>query len=269
MKRKTIITILSIICMIVIAIAFLSRTEKGQEVISRISSAIPLFTVSETQLVASEKEAVLPIKISYTDFEVNQKIKSIIEMRPEENKEHRPEDEKLAKIELQKKKIEQTTIKIIYEIDVTNVGEMSGIVDSVVVNTENQINISSESLLDWKKTENNKIVCDNYGTIDAGETIRKELAIEISASKASNVEKTSATILSSEDIDQRTIKKTNEQISVDEIDNDIKQTNNYDETEVIISISTGLKTYILIAIIILLILIIMGEVTYRYLKKRK
>ena len=157
-----------------------------------------------------EKEkTILPIKIHYTDFIINNVIKKMVEVNKNGQKEHftAVTNEQLAKVEIDAKNIDNTKLQVIYQISVTNNGNAKGKATEVAMYLPEGLEISMQENSEWEKVTDNTIYCKTFGDIKPTETQIKEVVGYIDVSQIAGTKSTTAMILASQDIDQRILEK--------------------------------------------------------------
>ncbi len=216
-----------------------------------------------------EEEAVLPIKISYSDLSVNEKITCITKISDVQERNDATNNGKLEKIEVNRKKYDTTNIKIDYDIEITNNGNETGNIDNLIINIPEGTKLSGESASIWQE-ETNKVQYTKEAKVKEGETKTIKLSIEGKASEIAGEQKSETMLISSEDANQRIIENENNQkIDATNVKENMINTNNYSEATAIISISTWLIDYSNYLIIALIILIIIGIIIIFINKKRQ
>lgn len=218
---------------------------------------------------ASEEEAILPIRVSHTDMVVDVRIQTVEQIKDGNSETKNMKDEKLGKLEIHRNSVEGTEINVTYKITVTNNGNAPGTAEKVFVLLPKAADSVST---DWKTESSTVLTSTEYGIIEAGQSVSKEITIKGSASEMIGSNTTSAMVISNEDIDQRVIQK-NQGVSVTgtKDESTIRNTNNYDQTSLIISISTGFEN-IKIVILILLNLIVFAISIYlikKYIREKQ
>lgn len=218
---------------------------------------------------ASEEEAVLPIKVSYTDMVVDLKIQRVSYVQNGSKQTKNMTDQKMGKLEIYRKSVDSTDVDITYNVTVTNNGNSAGTVEKILVLLPKA---GSSVSTDWKAESSTILTSTDFGTIEAGQSVSKEVTIKGNATELIGTNTVSAMIISNDDIDQRIIQK-DQGINVTGIneENTIKDTNNYDQASMIISISTGLEN-LKIVILILLSLIVVAISIYlikKYTKEKQ
>lgn len=201
------------------------------------------------------EEGVLPITISYTDFVLDIGIKSVTQIiNGVESSTSQMSNKGLGKVEVYRKSVDSTKLKINLEINIKNEGNASGKVEKVYAYIpENVTNESSE----WTQTEATTLEYSQSDLeIEANDSKTINLIIQGNASEIMGSNDISAMLISDDDIDQRIIEKTRN-IEITESDDIglIKNTNNFSLASLISSVSTGIKNniiYILLALVVLI-----------------
>ncbi len=259
-KKRIIYLIFSMLISVAIILTFLT-------ILTFKNKHEKLAQVSEIQLKAASmnssnsfketeediSEAVLPIKISHTDFEIDVSIKSLTQItNGTRTGTIAPPNNKLAKTEVYRKSMDNSEIEIVFDVTVTNNGNASGYVDNVYSYLPSTVSNISRS---WA-TNGEVLSSDSFGEIAPGESVTQELVVQGDATKMAGTTKNYAVLLSSDDINQRILEKAKGRAITNEDIDLIEDTNNYSSNETIVSVSTGLKG-IKIAIIIISIVIVL------------
>ena len=272
MKKNKFLLIMSIL-FIIIAIAgivlIIILTGSNNEAIRGVEKKGVLAKItpsnSSKQLTQAE-EVILPIKISYSDLSVEQTIEKVTKISDVvQEQKISAKNNSFAKVEVHRKKIDSTQIKVIYNIKVKNEGNDSGKVDKLIATIPENMELSNESSLVWQKTDESNIECIDVGDIKAGSEKNVELVLTGKASDIIGENTSDVILISSEEADQRIIEKENKkEITESNAKQELGKTNNYSSAGVIISIETSLKdyTFIIILIIICLSIGVIGIRTY-------
>lgn len=218
-----------------------------------------------------ENEKVLPIKISYTDFVVEKTLEDVIEMGPAGDFNHTvaQANNKFSKIEIGRKNINATQIKVVYNITVTNRGDAKGTVDAIVDYLPKGLQASMVDNQGWTMGNGNSLICQSMGELEPGETKSKELVVTGKASQITGNRENQVVVLSNQDIDQRKIQQKNKaDVNMLNVDKELFKTNNYSKADLIVSIGTGGETNYLIWLGILTCMIIGGGILI-YFKGRR
>ena len=162
------------------------------------------------------------------------------------------EDTKLAKVEINSKKLINSLVLIEYSIKITNEGELDGYIGDIVDYIPKDLKFNSEMNKDWFISTDgalHNITLANE-KISAGQ--EKELKLILTKTMTNN---NTGTVINVAEIG----KATND-LSIDDCDstpgNKVEDEDDMSKAEVIISISTGMEFIVTILIIITLILVI-------------
>lgn len=176
------------------------------------------------------------VQLEYLDFEVEKKIVKIIETDTstgaKKTYDIRQKPKQIIKIDLKSSKIGHTKLEVVYQINVTNKGNKSGKVDKIV-------DILPAGV-DFKVAENPGWSIDSEGNISYG-----KMSEEIKPNETKQVELKLNWNVTSGNLSARTnyamVQASNEldEILVKENRAVITQTNNYNGSEMIVSIVTG------------------------------
>ena len=185
-----------------------------------------------------EIEEILEMEVSCTDFSIDENITKIAEIRDSQVYDHTvaPTDGKLAKAEIHRKNINSTKLQVTYQIDIANEGKETGNVEKVIVAIPYGMSIEPQSSSSWIASGNNAIY-ENIGEIDAGDTQTLELVLQCNAADITGETNSQAVLMSNEDIDQ--VKVGLDSVTEENALAKLSDTNNYSESDMIISIKTG------------------------------
>ena len=215
------------------------------------------------------EDGVLEIEISYTDLKIDLNVKSITQItNGVSSGPVNQSNSKLGKTEVYRKKVDSTKIKMDLEVTITNDGNASGIVEELYTFLPKAV--TNESTEEWEEVESNVLKYKgNQIEIEPNESETVEISIQGNDTEIMGTSDMSVMLISNDDIDQRIIQKNkNLKITGFKDVEIIKTTNNYDIASAIVSISTGLKKYIVYIIITLLVLLIISAILI-IRKKRK
>ena len=211
-------------------------------------------------------KAVLPIRISHTDFTIEKTLQEVTQIGPVDEIHHAipKSNRKFSKIEIPRKNINTTQLQIVYDITVTNHGNAKGKVDAVIDYLPKGLQCRFENSTGWKKGNDNCVICEDFGELAANETKTKQLVVSGKASQIIGNKENKVMVQSGQDIDQRWIQQKNKKnMEVSYVDKELYKTNNYSHANLIVSIETGMTENYLIWLGILTCLIIgLGIVTY-------
>lgn len=267
-KKNTKLYILSVIfatlfTLIVIPLKiFNSNSEKIAQVnnvqLKATSSSLDLSQNSDAK--ENEKSAVLPIKISHTDFEIDTIVKSITLITNGSRVEQpAPPDNKLAKVEIYRKSMDSSIVEIVFDITIKNIGNSSGYVDNVYSYLPSALTNSSK---DWE-TDGDAFFTDQFGEIEPEESVTRELVVQGDATIIAGLNESEVILLSSDDINQRIIEKEEGRpLSGDDVEL-VKDTNNYSQADTIVSVSTGDEHYNFIWFALILLIIGAGGIYFQ------
>ena len=197
------------------------------------------------------------IKVKYFDLSLKQKIEKINVF---ENgiltTEIANQNNNVLKLEINRKKVSKTEIKIIYSIEVTNEGEIPGYAKEIKDYLPSGLEFVQEDNKDWKESGKNVISTNQLEKtiINPEETKTVSLILTWKNSNTYFGMFTNATEISKD-------YNLSETQDVDSIPNNIADNeDDYDEQKVIISLSTGAVTttiYIICIIVILVFILIL------------
>ena len=173
-------------------------------------------------------------------------------------------DTKLAKAELDAKRINGATVIIEYKIRVSNLGEIDGYAKKIVDYIPNDLKFSSELNKDWYQTSDGL-----YSTSLANEIIPAGEYREVSLTLTKSMTEDNTGLINNtaeiaEDYNELGIKDSNSTPA-----NRVQNENDYGSADVILSIKTGGVVYAGIVIAIIAILGITSYVIIRRIKKDK
>ena len=196
------------------------------------------------------------------DISLNKTISKVIVQNAQGTRQITYNKEKLAKVEIRSKYIENTTVLVEYNIEIKNEGELQGYVNEIVDYIPSDLQFSSEINKDWYigsdgNLHNNSLL---NNVINPGET----KTITLTLTKQMTAENTGNSINTAE------IAETSNDFSVvdtDSIPNNKKDgEDDISSAELIISVGTGA---VVVSISIIVILIIVGVVFVIYKKKER
>ena len=218
---------------------------------------IPYYKIVKAQIPINKngefKKEDIYVTYYYKKLEFNIDIDKNIEKILINSIEQKVENKKMSKVEVDRKKINDTNITIIYNIKVTNTGEIDGIATILEILPQN-FKIGEETTDSWIKAEDGTIETDVE--LKAGET--KELKVELNWINGENnfgTFKNTVTIL-------KTTNQANYEDGILE--------NNESSAEIIIGIKTGatmILTILSIGILILLLIILIYILKIKLRKK--
>lgn len=200
-----------------------------------------------------ENKTILPIRISHTDFVVEKTIQDIIEITAAGQINHQvpQNNNKLSKIEIDRKNINATQLKITYNITITNHGNAKGKVDAVIDYLPNGLQCDLSDNLGWTFAKDNRLICESFGELEPDETKTKELVVYGKAAKITGSKENKVVVLSSQDIDQRMIEQKNKKsLIISNVDKEIFNTNNSSNATLLTSIRTGIVVNYLVGLIV-------------------
>ncbi|MCI8641338.1 MAG: hypothetical protein HFJ59_05675 [Clostridia bacterium] len=186
------------------------------------------------------------IKNEKFDFKIDKYVSNITVNNSKGTKQYTYNDSKLAKVEIDRKQIENTTINVEYNIIVTNVGELDGYVNEILDTKPEALSFATNGNEGWKLSSTNNLRNTSLtGTkIAPGESksVKLILTKKMTSSSAG------------------TVKNTVQLASVTNLDNreDLDKTNNTSDASVIISVKTGLAKGISIGMIIIILAVILA-----------
>lgn len=186
------------------------------------------------------------IKNEKFDFKIDKYVSKITVTNSKGTKEYTYNDSKLAKVEIDRKQIDNTTINVEYNIVITNNGELDGYVNEILDTKPEALSFVNSGNEGWKVASTNNLKNTSLtGTkIAPGESksVKLLLTKKMTSSSAG------------------TVKNTVQLASVTNLDNieDMDKTNNTSEASVIISVKTGLVQGISIGMIIIILAVILA-----------
>ena len=190
------------------------------------------------------------IKIKPYDLKIEKYISKITVKTNKSTKEYNYNNSKLAKVEIKAKEIEGAIVTVEYNIAVTNIGETSATINNVKDSLpDGFVYISDEN---WNKNKNGDLinVPISNRTINAGEKIELKLvATKTMSANTTGTFTNNVAIINEEDTTDKDI------------------SNNTAKADLIISISTGVKTYIIISVLALIGLIIVAVINKKEITK--
>lgn len=186
------------------------------------------------------------IKNEKFDFKIDKYVSKITVSNSKGTKEYTYNDSKLAKVEIDRKQIDNTTINVEYNIVITNNGELDGYVNEILDTKPEVLSFTNTGNEGWKVASTNNLKNTSLtGTkIAPGESksVKLVLTKKMTSSSAG------------------TVKNTVQLASVTNLDNiqDMDKTNDNSEASVIISVKTGLAKGISIGMIIIILAVILA-----------
>lgn len=186
------------------------------------------------------------IKNEKFDFKIDKYVSKITVTNSKGTKEYTYNDSKLAKVEIDRKQIDNTTINVEYNIVITNNGELDGYVNEILDTKPEALSFANNGNEGWKVASTNNLKNTSLtGTkIEPGESksVKLVLTKKMTSSSAG------------------TVKNIVQLASVTNLDNieDIDKTNNTSDASVIISVKTGLAKGISIGMIIIMLAVILA-----------
>ena len=191
------------------------------------------------------------IQNSTFDLQLDKTVKQIVVQNREGTKTYDYNDEKLAKVEIRSKYLNNSAVIIKYKIKITNTGEIGGYVNNIIDNMPNTLEFNSELNTDWSISNNTLQNTSLANTkIGAGET--KELELTLTKTMT---ETNTGMVSNSAEIGDAT-----NDLGLADIDstpgNSTQSEDDYSTADVIISVSTG--TLVAYIGIILAVLVLIG-----------
>lgn len=146
----------------------------------------------------------------------------------------------LVKIEVPGKQIDNTNLKVVYEINLTNKGTVKGEIEKIIDELPKGLTFSKQDNPDWSE-EGEKLILDKKLELEKDETKKVSLTLNWDL-KNNNIgtRNNISKIDSKSDIDQ---------MLIENVDIKIEDTNNIDNIEVLIAIKTGGESLALTLII--------------------
>ena len=169
----------------------------------------------------------------------------------------------LAKIELDRKYMANSTVIIEYTITLTNNGELAGYVGDIIDYIPNDLTFSSEINTDWFVGSDKNLHNTSLGNEELKPGKSKVLKLTLTKKLTEN---NAGTVINTAEIG----KATNE-FEISDTDstpsNKVKGEDDMSTAEVIISIKTGAEQVIAISIVLIILIAIGGAITF--INKRK
>ena len=192
------------------------------------------------------------IENKYCDFKIEKYISKIKVSTSSGTKEYNYNNESMAKAEIKAKEIDGATVAIEYNIVVTNDGEVTGKVGQLIDELPSELNFSADMNKGWGQQTGDKLVYTGLSNknIKAGESIEIPLiATKRMTANSTGIFTNTAKIQNIESIEKAS---------------DGNSENNSSKADVILSVSTGIVTYITIVIISLIALCIALFILNKY-----
>ena len=192
------------------------------------------------------------IKNGICDFKLDKYISKVTVDTAKGTKQYSYNNEKLAKVEIKSKEINEASVTIEYKIVLTNEGETPAQVGNVIDNIPEGLDFSSQLNKDWSTQTKGQLVNNSLSNtiIKPGESVSLSLILN----KNMTQDSTGKFINSAE------IGSMSNSFGMTDVDstpnNNAKNEDDYSEATIIISISTGEILYIGIVILALIILIV-------------
>lgn len=175
------------------------------------------------------------------DLKLEKYITKVVVSTSNGTKQYAYDNEKLAKVEIKAKEIQEATIVVEYKLVVTNQGEIPTSVSKVIDTLPEGLTFSSELNKDWTMQTNGKLINTSISNqkIQVGKSL--ELALTLTKKMNSNAIGSFTNIAE--------VGEMTNSLNV----SDINIANNSSKAELIISISTGMIAYLSIGTIILVL----------------
>ena len=239
------------------------NNSKASSMNKKINNVEKVYGITDTILINGESKSNINmglIRLKEFDLSLKKSVSRVIVQSNKDTKVYSFNDEELAKIEMDAKKINGVNLIIEYKIAVTNNGEIGGYIRKIADYIPNGYEFNSQLNKDWYQTDgvlyNTSLTNEK---IEAGDT--KVLTLTLTKRMTEN--DTGSVINTAE------IAETYNELGIDDINsvpgNKAQGEDDMSSAELIISIRTG-KVIIYFAIIIMIILIIGAGV---YLIKTK
>lgn len=283
MKKRKILLIVSIL-LIILAILTISwivfSMNKNNYVFEQIlkdmkserMAKAETETEAETEAeeqIQEDEEAVLPIKISYSDISIEQTIDKVTKIFNNAEEVVSNQEKTIAKVEVNRKKVDSSQIKVKYNMKVSNKGNESGTIEKIIVKVPKNMKVADESNSMWNQKSDDTLEYKDLIKIEAGKEKNIELVVIGEASQIMGKNVSEAMLISSEEIDQRVFEKDKgKEITENNVKEEMSKTNNYTYSSLITSIETRLEDYILVIIISIILLLIGGIGIYTYIRKK-
>lgn len=214
-----------------------------------------LYAVTDTLSITKEDLANLDagfIPNEKFDLRLDKAITQVVVQYPSGVKVYQYDQAQLAKVEIEAKKINQTSVVVEYQIKVTNEGELTGYINDIVDYLPADFKFSSELNKDWYSAKEGKLhnVSLSNEPIEPGKT----KTVSLTLTKTMNSNNVGLTVNTAE------LQRTSNDMSFADIDsvagNHKKGEDDISSAELIISVKTGLVAVISTGVILGLFLLV-------------
>ena len=243
-----------------------SDSENSKAVMNQLTIDSSIQTKASTDIITIENNDIANINIGLIelknfDLQLNKYVSRILVQDSAGSTVRQYDNSKLAKLELDSKKINGSTVLIEYSIVISNVGEVDGYARKIVDYMPSDLQFSSELNKDWY-TQDGKLYNASIANdkIPAGQSRTLTLTLTKSMTE-DNTGRIINTAEIAEDYNELGIFDSNSTPG-----NRATGENDIDSADVILSIRTGAALYISVVIAILVIAIIVAVII---IKKRK
>lgn len=209
---------------------------------TKVVGITDILTISNTNLKNIDMGL---IKNPVFDFRLDKYVSKVTVSNDSGTKEYEYNNSQLAKVEIPAKQINNTEVKIEYKIVVTNEGEVAGYVNELIdyLPSELQFDIMNNNG-EWSKNGNSELINTSLSTEKINPRESKEITLVLSKKMTDNS--------TGKIVNEAKIYKINNTSNL----SDINSENDYSKADIIISIKTGIVTYIIYIMIILVMLLI-------------
>lgn len=193
------------------------------------------------------------------DLSLNKSITNVIVEYEGTKKENSYNETKLAKVEIPAKKISKATVTVEYQIEVKNEGDVDAYVDEIIDYKPETLDFDGSLNPNWSNSGNGKLSNSSLSgiRIKPGESKIVKLYLTKNMTDSSV-----GTITNAAEITKSS--NASNLVDIDSVEgNKNEKEDDYSEAQLIISIGTGVVTYVLMIIVSLIVLIII-----RYLVKK-
>ncbi len=245
-----------------------SETENSDAMINELNIEGQPTNVSSTDIIKIEDNNVSNINLGLIelknfDLELNKYVSKVIIQNSVGTTQMEYNLSEFAKLELDARRLENSTVLIEYKIHITNNGEIGGFAKKVADYIPSDLGFSSELNKDWYQIDNTL-----YSESIANEEILPGETVELTLILTKEMTENNMGLINNmaeieEDYNELAIKDSNSTPG-----NKDKSENDLGSADLIIGIKTGGMTYVYIALGIVAILTIVGS-TIIYFKRRK
>ena len=227
--------------------------------------------IVENIIEENEQISKTSIKVKYFDLSLKQKIEKInvyengiliTEIINQNN------NNTVMKLEINRKKVNKTSIKVIFNIEITNEGEIAGYAKEIKDYLPSGLEFLQEDNKNWKENGKNNITTNQLEKeiINPGETKTLSLILTWKNTQENFGMFTNAVEISKD-------YNLSETLDIDsEPDNAVENEDDYDEQKIIISLSTGgitITIYIICIIILLVFILILTVFLIKFVRNNK